>query len=293
MLGEKDLSHYTDIAFKEWELEPICDRCNSPGPFKVVLPNALESGHSLVRCSCGLRFFSPRLSKAYIHGQCYPVDNMAFSAISCWENGTLTPGEVGDKDPEMFKRFRRSYYKQLYDRYLAMGKSKAPLVFEVGSNIGWFLKACLDGGADPASMGCEMSPTACEIGHREWGLNLWASPFEEYQEREGERYDLLLAMDYIEHTYTPCKDLAHLRRMARPGAVLILKTFLEELDIMQGRTMLAPPGHSHHFTGAVLKACLQEAGWRIVTEEISGVQATYFAEAGEPSKVASPGRVGP
>ena len=39
-----------------------CDYCGQHGPMKIVSQNVKGTGHNMVRCSCGLKFFDPRLS---------------------------------------------------------------------------------------------------------------------------------------------------------------------------------------------------------------------------------------
>ena len=69
-------------------------------------------------------------------------------------------------------------------------------------------------------------------------------------------------LDYIEHTYTPVDDLKKMHEMTSPHGVLILKTFLDELD--EKGAYIHPTFHAFHFTEQTLRRALEEAGWNIL-----------------------------
>jgi 2-polyprenyl-3-methyl-5-hydroxy-6-metoxy-1,4-benzoquinol methylase len=95
------------------------------------------------------------------------------------------------------------------------------------------------------------------------------------------KYDWVVMLDYIEHTYFPFDDIIKAAVLLKPGGLLLAKTFLEELDVK--RAYMLPPCHSHHFFGAVLYRMITEAGlsvkyWYI---ELEWQQVQIIAERNE------------
>jgi len=270
---------FEDVGEEWWERGVACDFCGHKGPHKVLVENARGNHHNLVECVCGLRFFDPRVSAQWMKRSL--VDQRASSkeAINCRDYGTLT-GPSDTFTPEQMKQHLAVFAHAVFMRCVPLCGVIQPKVYEVGACIGWLLKGCLDAGAHPESGGCEAGPGACEIGAQALGVSLDAGLFQDVTPPHAP-YDIVITNDMIEHTYTPHADLRKMRRIARQGAVLFLKTFIDDLDVPLGRPMMLPPWHSFHFTRVTLRRALESAGWNINVWEEDAVwaQPTVIATA--------------
>jgi len=271
---------FEDVPTNQWEFNVPCNLCGCKTTH-LILENVQGNHHNLVECDdCGLRFFDPRLSWKWMYNEM--VHNAAGKIVAenCISKGVLVPEvEVNALPPEQQKLSIQNYYHGLYVDLLKHIGNKKPLVLEVGSNIGWFLREAIKAGARPDSQGVDLCPHAVKIGRKEFGLNLFACPFCDFVPDTSEGFDMILTNDYIEHTYTPAQDLRLMRDYSHDRTVLFLKTFLEELDEPAGRTMICPPWHSYHFTEATLRRALEEAGWKVQKLFTEGVIVTVIAKA--------------
>jgi hypothetical protein len=130
--------------------------------------------------------------------------------------------------------------------------------------------------------GCDANVYSAEWARKGFDLDVRDSTFGQYPATsdQRERFALAAMLDYIEHTYTPFQDLAKLRDMTAPHGVLILKTFLHELD--GTGAYVHPVFHAHHFTERTLRRILEESGWNALVfdkdRERSLSLVTVFAE---------------
>lgn len=269
--------NFDHIETEWWEFNVPCDWCGDCGPHTVLLADAKGSGHDLVECQCGLRFFTPRLSYRWMRDSLVEKGDSTWEAINCRDHGTLT-GPHPSLSAEQMHEHLRVFGANIYSRAKAYSRDAAPKIYEVGASIGWLLHACLQNGASPLSGGCEAGPGTCEIGAQVFGVKLDAGMFLDVVPPHAP-YDVILMNDMIEHTYTPHADLKKARSIARLGAVFYLKTFIDDLDEPKGRTMLQPPWHAFHFTRVTLRRAIEEAGWHIAAweEEPAWSQVSVYA----------------
>lgn len=250
--------------------EPDCNFCGSPAVFpdfrKMIIENARQNvkdtPFNLVECTvCHLRFFSPRPSWEYRKDLQWTWQNAVGQrkvALNHFTQGDLV-NQV--KDPEAQKAFLRRYYTDRFNVAKGIFEGKVPYsVFEVGGSVGWFSHVCQKSFGVPVLDGCEINSECVKIavemldlpGHKAGDFNEWPVIRE---------YEWVVMLDYIEHTQDPWTSLKKAYEMTRPGGLLLLKTFLEDLDV--NRTMLAPPDHAYHFFGDVLYRMIRELGYRI------------------------------
>lgn len=82
-----------------------------------------------------------------------------------------------------------------------------------------------------------------------------------------DRYDIVTALDIIEHSYTPFQDLKTMYAKLTPGGILYAKTlYLDSpTHIDEGEAWhLYGAGHFSYFTTPVLTAMIEAAGFEIV-----------------------------
>lgn len=253
---------------------PNCQLCGSgPGAHDLVEANVKGSGHNFVECRCcHLRFYSPRLEfeqiQAYGYGR-----NLDAKAEAEFFYSNLAFVEVKDRSQQ--EKDISSYYGRFIEEAFKINP-RIESVFEVGGCIGFFLHTIQKRGISIKDLdGCELNEHSVRLAHEKYGLvGMAAGTFKDYVPRR--TYDMVVMLDFIEHSYTPIDDLKKALDMLNPGGVLLLKTFLEELDIT--KAMVAPPWHAYHFFREVLRCALEIAGFWIVSWREELDQAIALAQ---------------
>lgn len=248
----------------DWEF-PKCNFCGSNYFYhKQIYYNVKNTFHSLVECQrCKLRFYSPRLKFTSIIGQQNPKE-VEKGVQSWYDNLAFCP--VPDRKEQ--EQNLRSYYRSILQQAFNCN-SKFDNLFEVGGFVGFFAMIAKEMGIKEIH-GCEILPSAVKLAKEKFDLHdITCEDFYIYKPLK-KLYDCGVMLDYIEHSYTPLDDLKKIYSMIKPKGTLILKTFLEDLDI--NRTMVDPIGHIHHFSGEVLKTMIQQVGFEILLWKIGGNQ---------------------
>lgn len=272
-----------------WEDVGHCDFCGFSGPFNVILTakdiyEVFKKGASLqkwqlVECpECTLRFITPRWSLE--HFKEHLKSSEAWTCASnCYQFGNFVKPD--GLTPDQQKAHLQLYYRAMYSGIRHLISAAHPRVIDVGSNVAWALKTFTEMDADRAgSLAVDVDPEACRINREIFKLNSICSPVEALPSTTPGGFDFVHCNDFIEHTHTPHADLRTMRRLARDGAAIWLKTFVEDLDEPAGRTMLAPYGHHFHFSIHTLRRALECAGWQPVRwEATAGVQYIFVCIA--------------
>lgn len=233
---------------------PVCNLCKGDRVTIIRQPN-------FVQCrNCRLRFYSPRptwqalVDKIWNPGN---VSGLRKEAESMYFKGVMW-GEP--EDPEAQIHFVKSFYKEFIEK-IRIYRPDLNSIFEIGGSIGRFLEVARDDFGITTVDGCEINDEAVRIANRNLGLHgMVAGDFLGYHATR--LYDCIVALDYIEHTYSPNEDIKKASEMLNPGGALVIKTFLEELDPLQ--SMVDYPWHSHHFFGDVLFRMVTQNNFRIV-----------------------------
>lgn len=265
-------------ASHDYESDVTCNLCGS-SDVREMPRHAVEAraqlrdawGCRLVECkSCGLRFYSPRLTEDYAVQTFLHGNDAKAEAESMARKGVFF-GEPQGSAAEQIESLR-IYYTTIFDglveKYAAQNGRPPRAMFELGSSVGWFAKAACARAKEKwdgmTYAGCDANIFAAEIGRNEFGLDIQGTTFSKYaiQPEQIGAYDLLVAFDFLEHSYTPRSDLQKLRTLASKNACLIIKTFVDDND-PEGN-YVHPVFHHHHFTLRTLRAVVEKAGWKIV-----------------------------
>jgi SAM-dependent methyltransferase len=244
----------------------------------VLLGNVKSSAHSLVECTqCGLRFFEPRLGRAWVERQIAKEGVGRTPAERHAKFGTMSEPPPGHNTERQVNILRVHYRKVLDDiretraAYIAEKYGKAPVlveelrVLDVGCGVGWATKMFREHNAAKNSAGIELCPHAAGFAKRMHSVDVTVAPFRDAKIRKVGRFDVIFMNDYIEHTYNPYFDLRRAVHYTRNfDALLYVKTFAEEKDEKHGRVYLDPPWHAYHIKTDVLKAMVTAAGWDIL-----------------------------
>lgn len=149
---------------------------------------------------------------------------------------------------------------------LARGAVVPRTVVEVGCGAGGILRELAERLPDATLEGYDISPQALEIAraHPHPRVAIHEAPALE----ASRRWDLLLAIDVLEHMENPAQWLRDNRRHAERAVVhlpldLSVQTVLRGTPILDRRRDL---GHIHMFVRGTARALLEENGWDILEE---------------------------
>lgn len=264
-----------------WQIDVPCPICGSRNVEKLRQDTTWN--YQFVECcNCSMRYYDRRMAEEYVVARFLHSDAAREEAENMFTNAVMYGKPEGT--PEEQKAQLRTYYDFLLglqtDWFAKENLGSMPRsLLEVGTSIGWFMKfgrerfAAND--ADLRVRGCDANSFAADLGRERFGFDIFAGTFQAMPAVEGERYDLVTALDYIEHTYTPLEDLRKMQAMANPGGILFIKTFIEEMD--SSGSYIHPVFHANHFSARALKLAVERAGWRIL--EFDDERERVFAQA--------------
>lgn len=253
---------------------PNCNFCGStPDKHTTIFVDVKNTKHNLIECNnCHLRFYSPRIPfSQYLANGFGNNEPAKKEAEKMFNNASFSPVE----NPSQQKKLLKSYYTIRIMNLLKKHEVKFDTIYEIGGSVGWFSHFLKEDYPNIIVDGCELNRYSVEVANTKFGLNYTAGEFKNAIAKEN-NYDLIVALDYIEHTFTPYDDLQKMNRLLKIGGHIIMKTFLEDLDIK--RTMEAPIGHSHHFFSDVLKTMTEKSGFKIVEWVIEGIQVIVIGQ---------------
>jgi SAM-dependent methyltransferase len=135
------------------------------------------------------------------------------------------------------------------------GLPERPRMLDAGCGTG---RNLAEFGALGTAHGVDPSPQAIDFCHRRGLTTVTAAGIEALPFADGE-FDLILATDVLEHVERDDLAAAELRRVAAPGAVLVVT-----VPAYQWLWSLHDDSHQHlrRYTARALRARLARAGWR-------------------------------
>lgn len=150
-------------------------------------------------------------------------------------------------------------------------------LLDVGCGDGSFLHRMQQKGWQVA--GVDFDPQAVAAARRRYGLELVVGDLQSAQFGR-ESFDAVTLNHVIEHLFDPRETLQEVRRVLRPGGLLVVVTpNPESLGHRRHGAHwfgLDPPRHLHLFPPATLRRVVEQAGFRIVTIETTAVHADIF-----------------
>lgn len=167
------------------------------------------------------------------------------------------------------RRRRRMVHRALQD--FGTGKD----VFEIGCGCGHLLDFLCRSGFEVG--GCEPSGVQHGFATKSLGLSLFRGTLEEYvaSNAEEQGHGAIIFLNVIEHILEPVSFVAAVRRLLRPGGIVIIETdnFASRIahDFGERFWMNIPHVHVQQWTPATLRLALTGGGFEVVRE-------TYWAE---------------
>ena len=235
-----------------------CNNCGSAGQETLYeFDLGLSEPAKLVRCTdCGLIYLSPRPGPGEI-GDFYPKN---------YQENMLELIARAKKSPAMrlgFDMIRRRRTPKL----ISSGR-----LLDVGCSNGAYLAALRERGWEVE--GVEMDEHAASYAANERGLKVTRGDAESaLRTLDSDRFSVVTMWHLLEHLFDPLEALKQVRRVLKPGGVLML----EVPDISAPPAAwfkknwfpLDIPRHLYHFSPETLREMLAKAGLKLV--EVKGI----------------------
>ena len=206
----------------------------------------------LVDCvcaSCGVVFLSTRPTEQEI-GQYYAKDYQPY---------------LGQYLPIVEKMIARRTKKEIAQ----FNKLNAHIenVLEVGCSYGSYLNDLKRFGTYKSFTGVEMDAECCRKASDLFGLQVLNGTLETVK-FDSERFDLVVMNHVIEHVYHPVETLEEIRRIMKPGGLLMIKTpntrTVEKTVFGRYWLPYEAPRHVTIFSLKTLRKVLEQRGFKIV-----------------------------
>lgn len=115
---------------------------------------------------------------------------------------------------------RRVGYRRLLD-FLRPDLPPSASLLDVGCASGLFVKEAVDRGID--AFGCDYSEEAIAYGRKHFNIQMFRSPAEAIDAPDN-HYDVITLLQVFEHLPDPMRVLRELKRVLKPGGMLVLET---------------------------------------------------------------------
>jgi len=135
-------------------------------------------------------------------------------------------------------------------------------LLEIGAGAGLFLKEAQNAGWE--CVGTEIMEAAVQFARDRLGLDVRKQSAEELALPD-ESFDAVAMLEVIEHLWDPRRALAAIRKILRPGGLLVLTTpnfnAFSRLVLGDQWAVISPREHLYYFTAATLDRLLVESGF--------------------------------
>lgn len=247
----------------------ICNLCGHPtaSPYATV-PDLLlarpDVTATLVQCSrCGLVYQNPRPTLAEI-GQHYPPEYESYT------------DHVAEKKRNPLLQWAIDYGINKRCRYVTRHKQSGTLL-DIGCAAGTFLVGMRNHSENHGGtwqlQGVELTADVARIARERHGLDVFTGTLEEAAHPDN-TFDAITLWDVLEHLHDPAASLREIRRILKPGGVLIIRVpNLASWDArLFGDTWagLDAPRHLYIFSPATLSQTLEKAGFEVLSHS-SGI----------------------
>lgn len=149
---------------------------------------------------------------------------------------------------------------------------KATSLLDIGSALGFFLKAAGDSGIG-SLQGIEISRYASDYAAREFGIPVINAPFDEAVLPE--RFDIITAWYFLEHCEDPRKTVGRIYGLLNPGGLFAFSTpSLFGPQFLLRRSAWAdshPVDHRIDFSPRSVRNLLRQEGFRKIVTRPAGI----------------------
>jgi 2-polyprenyl-3-methyl-5-hydroxy-6-metoxy-1,4-benzoquinol methylase len=232
-----------------------CNVCGADD-YTIVFPKGYAQVHQIVRCNkCSLMYANPQEL----------IDCDAF--------------EEYDKKAQSdeFQQYFNKQHVQLPDnlRVLEALNGMFPQrgrLLEIGSYLGIFSDRIRSAGWDVT--GLEPFHTVAEYSRKTYGLNVVEKLLPEAQFADA-NFDVVIMLHVIEHLPNPAEYVREIRRILRPGGMLVVETprfdsLMFKVMGRRERSLSNCDGHIYFFTVPSLSALLERNGFEVERVDLVG-----------------------
>lgn len=220
-------------------------------PASATTPVCRKFNLDIVRCrECGFVYANPRLVKDDLWSR--------YNAEWFWDEYLPSYGVHGGK-------FELRDFDIRYAAMIAMIAARTDHpgdLLEIAAGAGFFLKAAERAGWRVA--GTELFKTAVDFARSRLGLEMTQEAAEQLSAPDRSA-DVVAMFEVIEHLLDPRVVLRQVRRVLRPGGLLVMSTpnfnSLSRWALGPGWAVLAPGEHVYYFTRKSLRRLLLQAGF--------------------------------
>lgn len=247
---------------------PAAPRCNLCGG-EDRRPLFRKAGYDLARCGdCGLVYVANPPEAAAIAA--------LYTATESYHAGLLDPAH------DDFRRMRRIARQHLRMLRRSVPAPAGVRLLDVGCSTGLFLNEARQAGF--AVHGAELSGATARFARDHFGLDVHAGDWRDAGYAD-ESFDVITLFDVIEHLADPLAELVALRRLLKPGGLLLQST--PDIDGLFPRlSYLAanrldywphpePPHHLYQFSRRTLAALTEKAGYATVRADQTRIALGY------------------
>ena len=236
-----------------------CNLCGADDSI-IVFPKGYAQLHQIVRCrKCGLMYANPQ------------------EHIDCDDFASRNPTEVYDPDSPGNRQYYQKQQTQLPDneralRVLNQLFPERGRLLEVGCFAGIFLNRIHADGWQVTGLEPELS--VARYTRQKYGLEIVEGTLPNAGLPESS-FDVVVLLHVIEHMPDPSGSVRDIRRLLRPGGVLVVETprfnsLMFKILGRRERSIQNCQGHIFFFTEATLKGILERNGFKVLKTERVG-----------------------
>src|SRR6188768_3493522 len=228
-----------------------------------------KRGFELVRCAgCGLAFIANPPSADDVAG--------LYSAAADYHGALLDPADPGFA---AMRRIARQHVKMLRRSVRA---PRGLRLLDIGCSSGLFLDEARAAGFDAS--GAELSADTAAFARSHFGFEVHAGDWRGGGYADGS-FDVITLFDVIEHLPNPLGELGAVRRLLKPGGLLLQST--PNIDGLFPRLSYAlakrldywphpePPYHLYQFSDRTLAELTERAGFEVARIDQTRIQLGY------------------
>lgn len=229
--------------------------------YHVLFPknSAYGQAHRIVKCNhCGLMYANPQ--------EVVDCENYA-------QGKDLRPIDPDGPD----RQYIQKQHVQIpdYDRALRVLNEICPnrgKLLEIGTYLGILLDRCRSAGWD--TTGLEPCGPAVDYARSKYKLNIVHGTLTDGKLPEA-HFDAVMMLHVIEHMPDPTENVRQIRRIMRPGGVLVVETprfdsLMFKILGRHERSINNCPGHLFFFTVPLLRRLLEQCGFEPIRVDLVG-----------------------
>lgn len=178
--------------------------------------------------------------------------------------------ELGDTNAQGYQNYlkdeqflRLNFRRRL--RRISWYCSHSGHLLDVGSASGFFMDEARQLGW--TVKGVEYSATMSRLAKEKLGLDVWTGKFQDFHDNPAS-CDVITMWDYIEHSVDPAKDIQAVRRMLKPGGLMVASTgdISSMMSKLSGQNwhLMTPRHHIFYFSPKVIRAYLEKEGFEVL-----------------------------